>query len=165
MVLRFDSSGNVLCGSIYSEGNEDAIGISNSGQYVYAGGDLDGGDTTIFANDTLGGGEEFPFIARWQYCYGEEQGISQLKIESGELTVFPNPFTNSTTVLVNPDSYRDEGKHYLEVYDITRIKLQSIEFTGKQYELSAQGLAKGMYFIRVFDGQNALIGASKIVVQ
>jgi hypothetical protein len=53
----------------------------------------------------------------------------------------------------------------LELDDITGRKLKYIEFTGKQYELSAQDLAKGMYFVRVFNSNKNAIGISKIVVQ
>ena len=69
-VLHFDSSGNVQCGSIFSEGDEDdgdGISVDPSGKYIYITGDLF--DTTIFANDTLPvSGTDFPFIARWSGC-------------------------------------------------------------------------------------------------
>jgi hypothetical protein len=58
-----------------------------------------------------------------------------------------------------------DGKYYLELDDITGRKLQWLQFAGKQYELSANGLAKGIYFVRVFDADKSLIGTSKIVVQ
>jgi uncharacterized repeat protein (TIGR03803 family) len=76
------------------------------------------------------------------------------------INIYPNPFSNYTIIAVNTD-----GKHTLEVDDITGRKIKEIEFTGKQYNLPAQGLAQGMYFVRVFDETNTLLGASKIIVQ
>ncbi len=87
-------------------------------------------------------------------------GIKNITGNNGAINVYPNPFTNSTTLLVN--SY---GKHYLELDDITGRELKSIEFTGNEYILSTDGLAKGMYFIRVYNNDNTMVGTSKLVVQ
>jgi hypothetical protein len=67
--VRFDSSGKTMCGTIFTEGNEDdgdGVGISPSGKYVYLAGDLD--LFSIFGVDTLKYGGDMPFIARWQPC-------------------------------------------------------------------------------------------------
>ena len=161
VIMHVDSSGALLCGTIFTEGNEDdgdAIGVNHSGGFAYLGGDL--ADTTVFGYDTLPYGNDMPFIARWHQCGANDDGIQEIPNNKNSFTVYPNPFTNITTIAVN--TY---GKHYLEVYDLTGRKLQSIEFAGKQYQLSSQGLAKGMYFVSVFDSANVLIGTSKIVVE
>jgi hypothetical protein len=93
----------------------------------------------------------------------EVDGINELKTKSEALTVFPNPFTNSTTISVESVKYK--GESCLELYDITGQKLKQSEFTGNEYTLSVEGLAKGMYFIKVFDKNNNVIGTTKIVVQ
>ena len=74
--------------------------------------------------------------------------------------VYPNPFTTKTTVALNTD-----GTYYLEVDDLTGRKLRWIEFTGTQYQLRVENLAKGIYFIRAFGSDMNVIGTSKIVVQ
>ncbi len=79
------------------------------------------------------------------------------------ISVYPNPFTNSTTIVVESKKYKVES--YLELDDITGRRISSIEFTGNTYTLSAEGLAKGMYFVRVYDKDKNIIGTSKIVVQ
>lgn len=163
ILLQFDSSGTTICGKIFTEGDEDdgdGIGVGRSGKFVYLGGDLI--DTSIFGPDTLpvlANRTELPFIARWKSCTYIPTDISQIK-PNQTIAVYPNPFHNSTTIAVN-----SEGKHNLEIDDITGRKLQWIAFIGKQYELSSLGLTPGMYFVRVFDETNALIGTSKIVVQ
>lgn len=75
IILKFDSSGNVLCGNIITEGAEDdydGIAVDHAGKYIYIGGDLDNeysdiinfGNNTLIAYPTL----EIPFVARWAGC-------------------------------------------------------------------------------------------------
>jgi uncharacterized repeat protein (TIGR01451 family) len=79
---------------------------------------------------------------------------------SAHIACFPNPFSSTTSIVFNTD-----GKHYLEVDDITGRKLESIECTGKQYQLSRNGLAPGVYFIRSYDAGQKFIATAKIVVE
>jgi hypothetical protein len=160
--LQFDSAGNTICGKIFTEGDEDdgdGVGLDHSGKFVYMSGDLY--DTTIFGPDTLTYGYELdnPFITRWQSCSTIVTDISQLKLNES-IAAYPNPFRNYTTIVVNSDY-----KHYLELDDITGRKLKWFEFTGNKCELFSMGLAPGMYFVRVFDTSNTLLGTSKIIVQ
>lgn len=87
-------------------------------------------------------------------------GTHDFNNPNNTLLVYPNPFSNSTTIQFNETS-----KHFMEVDDITGRKLQWIECRGKQYELNRNGLANGLYLIRVFDENQEYIGNSKIVVQ
>lgn len=90
-------------------------------------------------------------------------GIENIYAGNGGLTVYPNPFTNSTTISIIHNSR--STTHRLELDDVTGQKLRNMEFTGNEYILSVEGMAKGLYFIRVFDNANNAIGTSKIVVQ
>jgi hypothetical protein len=78
--------------------------------------------------------------------------------------LYPNPFTNTTTIALTTQ-YSISNTHYIELDDLTGRKLRWIEFTGTQYQLKAQDLAKGIYFIRAYDSDMNVIGTSKIVVQ
>jgi|GEM_PF-6462774 len=160
-IAAYDSSGNLLCDEALSCGGDDADAVSADGVgNAYMGGDF-AGTPFIVGNDTLllGRFAEVPFIAKWK-CNAIKQGINEVKTSQTNIAVYPNPFNSTTTVLLNT-----EGRYTLELDDLTGRKLQNIEFTGSQYELSAQGLAKGIYFVRVFDNQNSLIGTTKIIVQ
>ncbi|HTB06923.1 MAG TPA: gliding motility-associated C-terminal domain-containing protein, partial [Bacteroidia bacterium] len=69
VLFQFDSSGNVVCGSVSGEGGEDdndGVAVDHAGRYIYIGGDLF--NITIFGNDTLIYGDEAPFVARWNPC-------------------------------------------------------------------------------------------------
>jgi len=87
------------------------------------------------------------------------EGVQDI-YQSNGVRVFPNPFRNSANVMLN-----GSGEHYLELLDVTGKTMQSIEFTGNTYTLSAEGLAKGLYFIRVLDSERNVIGVRKIGVQ
>lgn len=159
-LMDFDTAGNAICGSVLNNLETNFCLASDlTGTYIYTAGTFK--DTLLCAGDTLlpkgGGGNAF--VGRWQNC-GTQLGIDRVKTTKEDVTTFPNPFTNATTILLN-----DDGIHYLEVDDLTGRKLKYIEFTGTQYELSAQDLAKGLYFVRVYDNEKNVIGTTKIVVQ
>ncbi|HTB31830.1 MAG TPA: sialate O-acetylesterase, partial [Bacteroidia bacterium] len=85
-------------------------------------------------------------------------GIATYKVPT--LKVFPNPFHSFTHISLSISS-----NYYAEVDDITGRRLQRDEFNGKNYELSSQNLTPGLYFVRIFDKSDNLVGTSKIVVQ
>jgi hypothetical protein len=91
------------------------------------------------------------------------QGIVEVK-EQNSISVYPNPTNNTATISISGNA-QFTATHCLELDDITGRKLKFIQFTGAQYELNARDLAKGLYFIRVYDKDNNVIGTSKIVVQ
>ena len=74
VLMKFDSLGNPICGSIIASGGDDEIGlvVDKAGKYVIWGSDLF--ETLVaFGADTLGttGGDEWPFVARWNGCCGK----------------------------------------------------------------------------------------------
>jgi uncharacterized repeat protein (TIGR03803 family) len=76
------------------------------------------------------------------------------------MACFPNPFSTSTNLVFNTN-----GAHYLELDDVTGRKLETITCTGRQYTLNRNGLAVGLYFIKVLDPQMNNVAAIKVVVQ
>lgn len=154
------TNGSLPFGSLIQASDGNFYGMTTHGGAYKKG--------TLF---TLGTGNSFTILVNFNDSNGANPyytsllevtgalGINTIK-SSEPITIFPNPFSNSTTIAVNT-----EGMHYIELDDITGRKIESLEFIGKQYKLSAQGLAKGMYFIRVFDNQNALVCTSKIMVE
>ncbi len=79
---------------------------------------------------------------------------------SYNIACFPNPFSTSTSIVFNTD-----GKHYLELDDITGRIIETMECTGRQYELQRNNLASGVYFIKAFDSGKGFMATSKLVVQ
>ncbi len=79
---------------------------------------------------------------------------------SFNIACFPNPFTSATSVVFNTD-----GKHYIEVDDMTGRVIENIECTGKQYELQRNNLAAGVYFIKAYSDDRSNVAITKIVLQ
>jgi gliding motility-associated-like protein len=119
VLLKFDSAGNTLCGSIFSEGDEDdgdGVCVDHSGRYIYIGGDLD--STTIFGPDTLANAgpirNEHPYVARWKACCGFKsaaigagticQGDSIKLSATGGGTYLWNTGATSSAIEITPDS-------------------------------------------------------------
>ncbi len=73
------------------------------------------------------------------------------------VTIYPNPFNNYTNIVFN-----EGGKHCVEVVDITGRKLNAIQCNETQYQLSRNGIASGIYFIKVYDNKTNIISTSKI---
>jgi uncharacterized repeat protein (TIGR03803 family) len=114
---------------------------------------------TFYGTTTEGGFFGYGEIFKFQEA-NITTSENELKGESEKVKVYPNPFTNSTTISINT-----AGTNYLELTDVTGRKLKSLEFTGNEYTLSAEGLASGMYFMRIFDRDKNVVGTTKIVVQ
>ncbi|HTA81352.1 MAG TPA: T9SS type A sorting domain-containing protein [Bacteroidia bacterium] len=87
-------------------------------------------------------------------------GVALISSPSLNIACFPNPFTVSTSIVFNTD-----GKHYLEVNDVTGRTIEKIECTGRQYELSGNNLAKGVYFIKAFNCNKSNVAVTKVVIQ
>ncbi len=87
-------------------------------------------------------------------------GVNKVINSDLHLACFPNPFQLSTTVLFNKD-----GKHSLEIDDITGRKIKAIKCIGKQYILLRDGLVSGVYIIKATEDGYSYIFTSKLVVQ
>ncbi len=163
-IIHFDSSGKVLCGTIFSEGNEDdgdAVGVDKSGRYIYFGGDL--ADTTIFGSDTLVYGYDMPFVARWQDCSNNNASIPQLNNDLELIKVFPNPSSGTFTLSLS----NTNEKCSIEIYNEMGKKVLTETLRSAQgdnlIELTNQ--PNGVYFYRVLKQDGGLVGSGKMVIQ
>jgi uncharacterized repeat protein (TIGR03803 family) len=87
-------------------------------------------------------------------------GVNSVSNTNQHLAVYPSPFTTSAII-----TFSEGGKHYIELYDVAGRKLNSMECTGKQYQLSRNGLAAGVYFIKAFDERKNAISTAKIIIE
>jgi gliding motility-associated-like protein len=70
LLVKYDSAGNELCGTIIASGGDDFCGIAADKKgNLYVGGDLE--DTVTLGADKIGplpGASEWVFLAKWQPC-------------------------------------------------------------------------------------------------
>ncbi len=84
----------------------------------------------------------------------QEQTISSFN-------VFPNPATNKVTVLLNGRSML----YTIQVFDMNGRRLRSVRAARGSAEVNLQGLARGVYTIRIADERNRVQMIDKIVKQ
>lgn len=87
-----------------------------------------------------------------------------VSIEKISLTLFPNPFRNTTLLNINSQSVINDGT--LEIYNLAGQKVQQINhITSKQIELDRSGLQPGCYIIRFTNLTGSLSGVGKMMVE
>ncbi len=101
--------------------------------------------------------------------YGEEldfeitSSLSSIDINSLDITLYPNPATNTTTINIKGV----DGKVIISIIDIQGRTITSVDKNSSENEIKhsfdLEGLAKGVYYIRV-DAKNS-IKTQKLIVQ
>ena len=88
-------------------------------------------------------------------------GINEIVTKDG-ISVYPNPFTNSTKFVFN--NKKGNSKYTLELYDITGKKVREItNITENYYDLNRENLKAEIYFYKVVDNENQ-IGVGKLII-
>lgn len=103
--------------------------------------------------------EEFAFGEVEDYCVEITDNVIDNVVENGAVqwNVYPNPASGVVNISLA------QGNYNIEMTDLTgRTVLQQVSNGSTQ--LSLNGLANGVYLIRLFDGAN-LVGVQKIVVE
>jgi hypothetical protein len=165
--IQVDSGGNVVCGNMFTEGDEDdgdGVGCSKSGAYVYITGDLTA--QTIFGNDTLPTGNDVPFIARWNPCGSfNNEGINEASPSTNSVSLFPNPNNGLFTIQVKSEELIT--KSIVEVYNMLGEKVYSETLNIKHLTLSIDLGTKsaGVYLYRVLNETGSLLGEGKFIIQ
>lgn len=90
-------------------------------------------------------------------------GVNELVSKNGNVLVYPNPFSESTTfeLLHAPAS----GSYSFELSDVLGKRVQRMEnLQGTTFRVSRAGLNKGIYFYKI-TSQEATIASGKLVVE
>ncbi len=186
-IMKIDTSGKAICGSmLYDGGGEDYVpppvpvscATDPTGQFVYVSGII-ANDSVICGPDTLmakGGGRD-PYLARWQPCSFSEEGVNEVKTNSEEVIVYPNPSNGVFTVAIkNYQSTwpvdRLKIKNLVEVYNMLGEKVLTASLNPSEGGTSntiitlpfgeGQGGA-GIYLYRVISENGELIGTGKLI--
>ncbi len=166
-VIKFDTSGNVICSSVLMPYLFTPLNIATdkTGNYVYV--------ANVFANDSLfcgpdtliSYGNDDPFVIRWKNCSvcSNAESINALTDRIDEISIFPNPTTGIFTI----QSSMVSGQSSVEIYNIMGQKmltkiLRSAK-DGKVIDLSNQ--PNGIYLYRVIKADGSLLGEGKVVLE
>lgn len=168
-IIHFDSSGKALCGTVFSEGNEDdgdAVGVDPTGTYVYFAGDLD--DTTILGTDTINcpRGSDVPLIARWSSCgIINTAGVANENTPASKIKVFPNPNNGKFTLVDNGQLTVDNEKNRIEVYNILGQPVFTFSIVNFPLSIDLSNQPNGIYLYRVISQDGKLIGSGKVIIE
>ena len=98
--------------------------------------------------------------------------VNENMVVSGvELEAHPNPTSKNTevTVIIDPETISEVNKASLEsgvtmqLADVSGKVIQTQKGTSLEQTFSLQGMAKGVYFVKVFTVSGELVGERKIV--
>ncbi len=89
-------------------------------------------------------------------------GIEESQIQSENVSVYPNPFTESTTFSIN--SFKANEIYSFELYDVLGKKVNSIgNISAKQFEIARNGLENGVYFYKIISSENLSVTGKLIL--
>ncbi|MBL7892576.1 MAG: T9SS type A sorting domain-containing protein, partial [Bacteroidia bacterium] len=89
--------------------------------------------------------------------------VNESATGSGNVMVFPNPFSELTTFVVEQDKIN--APYSFELIDVLGKKVKTMnQLTGKQFEVTRTGLQNGIYFYKIYTDKN-VIGVGKLVVE
>lgn len=164
LIIKFDTSGNVLDGSVLGSGDKDQGSVTTdaNGYYIYMTGTLS--DTAICGPDTLDDYNNFTtYLARWQTPQSTV-GINDIAITMQSITVYPNPSTGIFNFQANSQHPPAGGN--IAVYNMLGQEVvPSFTIHNSQFTIDLSGQPKGIYFYRLTNTQGSLIQNGKLLLQ
>ncbi|OFY83496.1 MAG: hypothetical protein A3F72_19560 [Bacteroidetes bacterium RIFCSPLOWO2_12_FULL_35_15] len=89
-------------------------------------------------------------------------GIEQIVSDSKVISVYPNPFSDNTTFVIQSEKATE--KYSFELFDVLGKKLKSInDISTKQFTISRNGLENGIYFYKIYSVES-VVGIGKLIV-
>jgi len=89
--------------------------------------------------------------------------VGETVSENESITVYPNPFAENTTFVIESDKLNE--MYSFELTDVLGKKVRSINgITAKQFEISRNGLENGIYFYKIYSSEST-IGVGKVVIK
>ena len=152
-IVKFDSSGSILCADALSCAGDDYVGVSvdNFGN-AYISGDYSASPFFIIGPDTLTS-YGLAFIAK--YNCPASAGINELQ-QQENISIYPDPFTNQITFLLS-----NNDPTTLFLYDLLSRKILQQTFINST-TINTMPLAKGLYLYEVL-GKDGSCGKGKVV--
>ena len=80
------------------------------------------------------------------------------ELHQNKIKIFPNPFSNFTTVLLN-----DEGENTIQLFDISGRPLRKFVVNKNSFQLSKNNLKSGVYILEIKNKKGVF--RKKLVIQ
>ncbi len=170
VLVKFDSSGNVLFGSILPSGGDDESGLA-ADQFgkIYLCGDLY--DTNVvFGPDTIGPntpeGAEWLFLAKWQPCNDVISGIPEIT-SSNSVRIFPNPNNGIFTIALSHAELVSASQPIVTIHNVMGEEVYFATLNQVQGDnlINLSDKPNGIYFYRVLSDADSLAGEGKIIIE
>lgn len=150
-LVKTDAIGDTMWTRSFEHANTWCWG--ESVQQTTDGGYIIGGSAT----DTITGITSFYLIKT-----DPALGIHSIDFTAPEISVYPNPFHESTTFYLNSNENLKDG--VVKLFDVMGNEVRSIPLTGKETVIEKDNLSAGIYFYEVIDSKE-IIATGKICVQ
>jgi uncharacterized repeat protein (TIGR01451 family) len=92
----------------------------------------------------------------------EPLGIDQATLNTAGISVYPNPFEQSTAFVISSDKVG--GVYSFELSDVVGKTVKRLNTNEKQFSVSREGLQNGMYFYRITTA-DGVVGKGKVIIK
>lgn len=163
-LMKFDTSGNALCGTSVDNYNDDNNGVVADplGDDVFFNGDAYV-DSCYFGKYLLIGSSEYGFIGKWT-CNPVAEGIEEVQAKE-EARVYPNPNNGAFTLQVNSERLTMNSK--VEIYNMLGNEVYYKQFVipKSKFLINLSSQPSGIYLYRITDAKGGLIKSGKLVIE
>lgn len=108
--------------------------------------------------------KNMPGIAAWNqidnFSIMTTTGIGEQQSSNSKVSIYPNPFTQSTTI-----NFEEEQKNItIKIMNLSGNEFKSVNFTGKQLVIDKEEMKAGIYFVQTIDEKKKVTN-NKLVIQ
>ena len=92
--------------------------------------------------------------------YTTTVGVSQVPNFNSTISIYPNPFTNQTTISFSEEQYNTT----IKIMDVVGKEIKTISFTGKLCVIEKGTMQSGIYFVQITDENKNVVNRKIVVV-
>lgn len=158
-IVKYDSTGKVLCSSTLASGGDDICGITTDiFDNVYVGNDFMINNFIVGPDILLLTGQETVFVAKCTFDCGASS-TNELSLKE-KIVIYPNPFSQETTIKTEIN-IKEATLTICNTLGQEIKKLKNI--SGQEIILHRDNLPCGLYFIQLSE-DNKVITTKKLVI-
>ena len=99
----------------------------------------------------------------WEYSPSIPLGIDE-NYENAISTVFPNPMTDNSTVILSEEIFNKNENMFWELISVDGKLIHSEKISSSSFTISRDGIASGIYFLTIKTPET-ILGNKKISIQ